>query len=303
MTTSNSDSNSDNDIWLSNPNLPLTIIGAVLFSIPMVIQFIQTVLVYKSYHFIVVFIGACLEVGGYIARAVSIKQKDSIPPYAVQSSLIVIAPLFVGAGNYLLISRLCLMVLPQSITKIYRIPTAHLTRIFIICDIISFLIQVSGSGIASSGNWEGSTVTVGEDVLIVGLASQVATFIFFLAIVSRFHRLTKVETIRDDQAGGWRVVLKAVYISSTLILIRSIYRLMEFAWGIHGYLFTHEWMFFVLEALPMLPAISVFCIWHPAKYMHVGRKRAKLTSDVLLESNDDVRTETVTPKRSQREAS
>jgi hypothetical protein len=55
--------------------------------------------------------------------------------------------------------------------------------------------------------------------------------------------------------------------------VRSIYRLIEFALGIWGYPFTHEWIFYVFESLPMLPAISIFCWWHPAKYF--GGHRAK----------------------------
>ena len=76
-----------NSIWLSNPSFSLTIVGAVLFTVPMVVQFIQTIILYKSYYFIVVFIGACLEVGGYIARAVSIKKPDTIVRLSTGSSL------------------------------------------------------------------------------------------------------------------------------------------------------------------------------------------------------------------------
>jgi hypothetical protein len=49
--------------------------------------------------------------------------------------------------------------------------------------------------------------------------------------------------------------------------IRSIYRLVEFGLGIDGYPFRHEWPFYTLEALPMLPAISTFCLWYPGRYM------------------------------------
>jgi hypothetical protein len=49
--------------------------------------------------------------------------------------------------------------------------------------------------------------------------------------------------------------------------VRSVYRVIEFALGIDGYPFTHEWIFYVFESLPMLPAISVFCFCHPAKYL------------------------------------
>lgn len=71
--------NSDpSSIYLYNPSLALSITYAVLYSIPFLIQFIQTVLLYKSYKFLVVLFGVALEVGGYVVRAVSIKHQDSI---------------------------------------------------------------------------------------------------------------------------------------------------------------------------------------------------------------------------------
>ncbi|KAH6673652.1 RTA1 like protein-domain-containing protein [Halenospora varia] len=279
-------SDKKDSIWLYNPNFPLAIVFAILYSFPMVIQFVQTILRYKSYYFSVVFVGAAFEVAGYIVRAVSIKQPAQVSPYAVSSSFIIIAPLFVGAGNYLLISRLALRVLPTSIKRIYRIPVGKLTRIFVVCDVVTLLIQASGSGIASSGNWKGKMADVGNNVLIVGLAIQLATFTFFVVIVSKFHFLTRKEGNVSDEAGhAWKKVLFAVYISSTLIIIRCIYRLVEFALGIWGYPFTHEWMFYVFEALPMLPAIAIFCLWHPAHYFASDRldRKSRSTSDVELQ--------------------
>lgn len=49
--------------------------------------------------------------------------------------------------------------------------------------------------------------------------------------------------------------------------VRCIYRIAEFAEGIDGYAFKHEWLFWVFEALPMLFAIGVFCLWHPGRYL------------------------------------
>jgi hypothetical protein len=74
--------------------------------------------------------------------------------------------------------------------------------------------------------------------------------------------------------------------------IRSVYRLVEFAMGIHGYPFTHEWMFYVLESLPMLPAILVFCVYHPAKYF-ASQRRRKVISDLQLGSSDGTPPENV----------
>jgi RTA1 like protein len=46
-----------------------------------------------------------------------------------------------------------------------------------------------------------------------------------------------------------------------------VYRLIEFALGFHGYPFTHEWIFYVLESVPMLFAVSILAIFFPGKHL------------------------------------
>ena len=75
-------------IWTYEPNFPLSIVAAALYLIPLVVQGYQTFIKYRSYYFWVVFFGALLEVGGYAARAVSIKHLDQIvrtPPMEVET--------------------------------------------------------------------------------------------------------------------------------------------------------------------------------------------------------------------------
>jgi hypothetical protein len=60
--------------------------------------------------------------------------------------------------------------------------------------------------------------------------------------------------------------------------LRCIYRLIEHATGYSGYLFTHEWNFYVLEALPMIIATGVFVWWYPPHHIpkqatRVGQRR------------------------------
>src|ERR1700753_3380577 len=105
-----------NSIYFYDPSFPLCIVAAVLYLIPAIILLYLTCVRYKSWYFICVPIGCFLETAGYIARAVSVKNVESIvrtpsqesdscivilggltlisspqPPYAVSSSLIVIA--------------------------------------------------------------------------------------------------------------------------------------------------------------------------------------------------------------------
>lgn len=45
--------------------------------------------------------------------------------------------------------------------------------------------------------------------------------------------------------------------------IRSLYRVVEFSLGVHGYPFHHEWPLYVLEATPTLLAIGILAFYHP----------------------------------------
>ncbi|KAF1812327.1 RTA1-domain-containing protein [Eremomyces bilateralis CBS 781.70] len=256
-------------VWLSSPSFPLSIIGAIVYAIPFLIIFYQTIIQYRAWFFTCVVFGAAMEVAGYAARSYSAKFQYEVAPFAIQSTFIVIAPVFIAAGNYLLIGRLIRAVLPPTHHRIFRVPARLLTRIFVAFDVLSCLIQASGSGIASSNDWEGSTVETGTNVLIGGLSLQVATFTVYMCIFSRFHWLANRMEVEDTPA-GWRKVILAVYVSSSLILVRSVYRVIEFAQGIHGYAFTHEWIFWVFEAIPMLIAISIFCLYHPSRFL--GRR-------------------------------
>lgn len=138
----------------------------------------------------------------------------------VTLTLTVLAPVFVAAGNYMLISRLILAVLPPSRHRVLGIPGRRLTPIFVICDIIAFGIQGNGSGVASSGDWVGEKADIGTNILIGGLAFQFIAFSLFLCVFGRFHYLAN-ERAADSAPVGWRKLVLAVYVSSILIMVGS----------------------------------------------------------------------------------
>lgn len=139
-------------------------------------------------------------------------------PFVMTLTYTVLAPVLIAAGNYLLISRLILAVLPPSRHRILKIPGRRLTPIFVGCDIIAFLIQGSGSGIASSDNWQGEMERIGVKVLIAGLSFQLVAFTLFLCVFRRFHVLADSMAV-DSAPKGWQKVVLSVYISSILIMV------------------------------------------------------------------------------------
>jgi hypothetical protein len=60
----------------------------------------------------------------------------------------------------------------------------------------------------------------------------------------------------------------------SVLQVRSIYRVVEFALGIEGYPFQHEWPLYVLEATPMLFAIAILAIYHPVNLVQKSPREA-----------------------------
>ncbi|OLN85251.1 Protein RTM1-like protein 2 [Colletotrichum chlorophyti] len=263
---------SEVSIWPYNPSFPLAVLATVLYGLVFVWVFYLTVVRYRAWYFIVVVVGAGVEVSAHGLRSYSVRNQTEITPFVQTMTYTVLAPVLVAAGNYLLIGRLIRAVLPPTRHTIYKIPGARLTRLFVGCDVVAFLVQGTGSGIASGGNWTGTLGAVGTNVLVAGLGFQVLAFGCYMCVLVRFRVLAGREE-REAAPEGWRLVLRAVCASSGLILLRSVFRVVEFAEGTNGYIFRNEWLFWVFEALPMLVAIGVFCVWHPSRYL--GRDGVK----------------------------
>nr|KMM67370.1 hypothetical protein CPAG_03704 [Coccidioides posadasii RMSCC 3488] len=214
---------SSGSIYFYDPSLPASILFTILYAFPAAFLFYTTIIGPRTGkyghagYFVPLCIGAAMEVAAYADRCASVKQPGSIPLYAVSSSLVVIAPVFICASLYMLMGRLIRAGIPEAKgqQQVFGIAPRWLPRIFVASDIISFLTQVSGSAIASAGDWEGSEKGAGTNVLIGGLALQLATFSMFLAIVVRFHR--RVHALRHQVDDNLKKVLLGLYVAGFFI--------------------------------------------------------------------------------------
>jgi hypothetical protein len=53
--------------------------------------------------------------------------------------------------------------------------------------------------------------------------------------------------------------------------VRTIFRLIEFALGIEGYPFSHEWCLYVFESTPMYIALTALAVCHPVRLLQEKR--------------------------------
>lgn len=111
-------------------------------------------------------------------------------------------------------------------------------------------------------------------------------FTFFVITSAIFHwRIRRQKTAIVHQLEGsnmnkssyrsWESVLWGLYIASALILIRSIFRLVEYARGNSGYLISHEVFLYVFDSTLMFLAMVTMNVFHPSGILTVGRGRGR----------------------------
>jgi hypothetical protein len=109
--------------------------------------------------------------------------------------------------------------------------------------------------------------STGEHIIIGGLAVQIVFFGFFIisALVFQSRIMSRPTGRSGELQGLWRRHLTALYITSVLILVRSIVRVVEYIQGYDGYLMKEEVFIYVFDGLLMLAAMLVLQYIHPSE--------------------------------------
>ncbi|EKV11507.1 hypothetical protein PDIG_18250 [Penicillium digitatum PHI26] len=182
-----------------------------------------------------------VELVGYIGRVMSSKESPNwtIGPYVMQSTLLLIAPLF-AASIHMELSRIIVIVKGEQFA----------------------LIRV---------DWMTKILVTGDHVIISGLIVQIVLFGFFLisAVVSQKRLDSHSECLAVADQYPWRKHMWALQSSIILVLIRSIIRVVEYSQGTNGYLTEHEVLICVFDGMLMLTLLVVFAIIHPSEVKYL----------------------------------
>lgn len=77
-----------------------------------------------------------------------------------------------------------------------------------------------------------------------------------------------------------------LYVASGLIMIRSVFRVIEYLQGNNGYLLRHEFFLYIFDALLMLVVMCLFNWVHPAQVTDLYRKRISERDLHVMETRD-----------------
>lgn len=104
---------------------------------------------------------------------------------------------------------------------------------------------------------------------------QLACFVGFIALEIVFHRRCLKANVMSRKL---RSIIILLYVSSALILVRNIYRVVEVYDGVEGYLFYHEAFFYVFDGALMLVNTVMWNVWHPMEFLP-GSNKVYLSKD------------------------
>lgn len=129
-----------------------------------------------------------------------------------------------------------------------------------------------------------SSYNLGEQITVGGLCVQLVFFSFFIITCAVFHsRIRKFPTqeiialaarLSEKTSRTWETVLVGLYTASILILVRSIFRLIEYAQGNDGYLISHEVFMYIFDSALMFLTMVAMNICHPSMIL-VGSEKER----------------------------
>ncbi|KAJ5792780.1 uncharacterized protein N7503_008758 [Penicillium pulvis] len=265
----------DGSLWFYAPNKGAPIAFAILFALSGAIHFYQTMR-YKSWKVTGLLPwSALLFTGGFITRAVaSFGQWGNVNLYIASSVLLLAGPPVYEGANYFILGRI-LYYIPQH-------SPMHPGRVFstfIALGIVIEAITANGAVQLAKANSTSSQQDVGKALLKAALILQLALMAAFVALASRFHFNCKRAGVMNHKVKRCLVVL---YISCTLITIRTIYRTVEYfsAASLNNYtdiqhispVLKPEWFFWFFETVFMYSNTTLLNVFHPMQKLPRSNK-------------------------------
>ncbi|KAK7537028.1 RTA1 like protein-domain-containing protein [Phyllosticta citribraziliensis] len=254
-----------NDHYKYDPSSVAAIVFAVLFGLSSALHIAQ-MLKMRTWYMTAFIFGALFETVAYVFRAVNTFEDYghwTLVPFILQAVLSLVAPSLLAASIYMILGRIILLTDAEPLSMMRK---RWLTKFFVVGDVFAFLVQCMGAGILSGADSR-SSQDRGEMVIIIGLIVQLLFFGFFIIVAAVFHwRLNKSPTeasLRPETR--WRYYLTALYGTSLFILVRCLFRLIEYIQGQDGYLLSKEVFLYVFDAVLMFLVCAWFNWWHPSE--------------------------------------
>ncbi|KAL4808593.1 RTA1 like protein-domain-containing protein [Aspergillus unguis] len=274
------------------PTIAGNSIYTALFGILLIAQIVQCP-IYRMWGFSGSMIaGLILEVLGYIGRILSHDDPFSFDWFLMNLICLTIGPVFFCAAIYFLLGQIVVAYQGEAIS---RLRPRNYTIVFVSCDIISLVLVSAGGAITSNADDNPSLSDTGVNIMIAGLACQVAALTIFICLALEFafrmHRHLKHQSLstmvdRKDEfeklraKKWWKVFLLALVLATITVYARSIFRVVELNGGFDSALANDEIAFMILEGAMISITCLCLTVLHPGKALGTRRKKSDMAENI-----------------------
>ncbi|KAJ7219802.1 RTA1 like protein-domain-containing protein [Mycena haematopus] len=211
------------------------------------------------------------ELLGWSGRLWSSQNPTANTPFIIQICATIIAPTPLLAATFMIMSR----IVGQLGTSYSWLTPKWYTILFLPCDLIALVVQGVGGGMASSAS-DLTGANQGANVMLGGIGFQFAVIIIFTILACDFSlRYMRKKPIPSRTTGTPRgpftmrlkFMLAALAFSTTVLVVRSVYRLIELSGGWDGHVIRTEVYFNVLDGGMVTLAIFTLNFVHPGLFL------------------------------------
>ncbi|KAI0836795.1 RTA1 like protein-domain-containing protein [Hypoxylon sp. FL0890] len=272
----------DGSIWIYAPNKGAPVFFAVAFLATGAAHAWQATH-YKSWKLTGLYaLCGALFAAGFTVRELGAFDYTKLIFYIVSSCLVYFAPPIYELCNYYMLGRI-----------LYFVPyysPIHPGRVLTTFAAISTVVEtLNGLGVSYESNRSlpEDIQQTGQSLLKASLILQLIVVTLFVILAATFHmkcRRNGINHVKVNQA------LLTLYISSAIILVRCIYRTVEF-FGFTSIdpaspnlspIIRYEWFFYVFEATLMFCNSVLLNIRHPRRWLP-GSNKVYLAKDGVTE--------------------
>ncbi|KAJ7194339.1 RTA1 like protein-domain-containing protein [Mycena pura] len=256
------------------PKEYVAIIFLVLFSTSLILHIGQATY-YRMWWLLPT---ACLcglgEVVGWSGRLWSSFSPSLFDPYLMQICCTVISPTPLIAVNFILLSWVVTRLGPCYA----RLTPIQYTMVFVACDIVALIVQGAGGGIASTAaTLDGANM--GAHIMLGGIVFQFCAIVVYSVLAADLlysystDRPRRAEpcAARGAMDGQLRTMICALALSTLVLFIRGIYRIVELSGGWSGRVLHTEVYFNVLDGGMVVLAMFAINFAHPGRLLGTRR--------------------------------
>ncbi|KAJ2694057.1 hypothetical protein H4218_005784 [Coemansia sp. IMI 209128] len=230
-------------------------VAIALYLLATVVLIVQIVRQKAQFWLYILPATAFAEALGYVFRELCVR-KTTFTLYVLMTLFLLLPPNAMALVNYKTVGK----IIEQSPTRSrsFFLRSRFVNWFYFTSDILSIALQGAGGGLMTSR----TNREHGKKIVLVGLAIQLFFFACFL--VTSFYVWAKssysVAISSSDSSPLWakRKVLFTVVATTVLLYLRSIYRIIEFADGYGGAIYSAEWAFYAFDTLIIYLAFIVY---------------------------------------------